>query len=110
MSKVKLYSTNETTKGKPVTLPILGDIVFDIVDNSVEIESDQVDALLNLDFGIKLVLNIDKKEGKEKTSNFEMLKALNETEIDQLLINYPKSQVKKLNSLDKKIEYLNKRM
>jgi hypothetical protein len=114
MSKVKLFSGDKSTLGRPYTLPVVGDVTFSDDDNSIEVDSDKVDLLLDKDFGIKLspAKDEDFKTKKEISSeaNVKMLKGLDESEINSLLTPYPEKIVRNLKSLDQKIDYLAKEM
>lgn len=111
MSKVQLFSQDEKTRGKIITLPLVGDQQFDAIDNSISIEPDQVEELLSLDFGIKLVDKSVKKDDEKLTDVIEdhnkiMLSGLDDAEINSLLIPYPSKIVKNLKTRQEKIDYL----
>ncbi len=122
MSKVKLFSQDQKTKGRSITLPLVNTVSFDETDNSIEVEESLVNDLLSLDFGIKLLTADNIKEQNKKreevkskssgnnTSNEVMLRALSLPEIDGLLSAYPESETKRLNTTEKKILYLVKQM
>lgn len=115
MSKVQLFSQDERTRGKIITLPLVGDQQFETTDNSISIESDQVKELLSLDFGIKLIDKLVKKGDEDLNTNNDdpnktMLNGLDGAEIDSLLIPYPVKIVKSLKTRQEKIDYLAKEM
>lgn len=109
MSKVKVFSEEEITRGKMITLPLVGDQKFNEEDNSIELEKNDATELLKLNCGLKLVLKVNKKESGED-ENLAMLKALEEAEVNDLLATYPDKETKNLKSLDQKIDYLAKKM
>lgn len=109
MSKVKVFSEEEITRGKVITLPLVGDQNFSAEDNSIELEKEEAAELLKLNCGIKFTLKVDKKESSAD-ENLSMLKALEEEEVNDLLATYPDKETKNLKSLDQKIDYLAKKM
>lgn len=109
MSKVQLFSQDERTRSKTITLPLVGDQLFDSETNSISVDAEKADALLELDFGISLV----KKSEEGSTSNDPnrtMLEALEMDEVNDLLSTYPQKITKGLKTKQEKIDYLLKEM
>src|ERR1035437_4873342 len=115
MSKIILVSQDRKTLKRKVTLPVVGDVHFHPETNSIEVDEDKADELLSKDFGIQLVReekgeSEETSEEKEETSTKEMLEALSEPELKELLISYPVQETKRLSTTDKIIAYLAKKM
>jgi hypothetical protein len=115
MSKVQLFSQDERTRGKIITLPLVGDQQFDTADNSISIEFNQVKELLSLDFGIKLIDKSVREDDKNLNTNNDdpnkiMLNGLDDAEIDSFLTPYPAKIIKSLKTRQEKIDYLAKEM
>lgn len=110
--KIKLFSLTENTKGRTITLPVVGDQKFDSEDNSIEVDSDKVSELMQLDFGIELSKENPsvKIDAEAKEENLEMLKGLNEEELEILLKEYHSKETKDLKTVESKIDYLAKKM
>lgn len=111
MSTVKLISQDENTKGKTITLPLVGNQTFDSEDNSITLEESKADELLALDFGIKLLKEEDKKKSQkisdpDKDPNRAMLNGLGDDELDGLLAPYSSKIIKNLKTRQEKIDYL----
>lgn len=100
----KLFSKDEKTKGKTITLPLVGDVTFDNQDNSIDIDSEKVESLLAKDFGIELV--------RISNSNHqsEMLEALDLGELKELLSTYPPKETRKLSIREDIVQFLNKKL
>lgn len=108
VKKIILYSRDEKTKGKKITLPVVNTVEFDAENNSIEVDEEKVDQLLQLDFGIKLFLTEKDEEKVEDTDvNFKkMLRSLSEKELKELLSDYPIEETKKLVKRSDIINYL----
>ena len=102
MGKTVLFSTDLKTAGQLITLPVVGDVQFDLASNSIEIDSDKVTQLLAKNFGFELQEN----DPTQDISNAEMLAALTPEELADLLSAYPKNQTKKLNGREEIVAYL----
>lgn len=106
MEKITLYSKDAKTKGKLITLPLIGDTQFSN-ENTIEVDEDKVDQLLALDFGIRISLT--EKDELPKTDPKEMrakLKTLSQTELEDLLTAYPEEEVKGLTKKSDVVNYL----
>jgi hypothetical protein len=121
MSTVKLFSQDLRTKGKLMTLPVIGDTQFSSEDNSIEVEGSKLEALLSRDFGIVLMseeqLQAQEKARKEaskledpKKETVKMLRALNESELKELTESYPEEETIKLKTKSSLIDYLCNKM
>lgn len=108
VKKTTLYSRDKKTQGKSITLPVVGDVTFDSVLNSIEVDEEKVESLLQLDFGIKLSIT-EKDEEEKADSNVDfkkMLRSLDEKELKDLLSAYPEAETKKLLKRSEIINYL----
>lgn len=117
----KLQSNTEYTKGRKLTLPLIGDIEFD-ENNCIFIEDDYVKPLLEMDFGIKLVKVGKAKEepAQENKSEFfnedttqveleakrKSLEAFTSEELKELLVDFPANKTKNLKNKEQIINFL----
>lgn len=113
METVKLYSQDERTTGKTITLPLVGDKTFSNDENAIEVTKDQADQLALIDFGIKLIdNNIADSSEKSKAAfdeTVQMLQALPVEDVDKFLAEYPRKETHKLQSAESKINFLAKK-
>lgn len=113
---MKLKSLNKETINTTITLPLVGDVYFD-ENNMVEIPDNKVDDLLKLQFGIKFEVKekqekIEKKVESEDLiqpqpeSVLESLQLLSNSELKELLKQYPSEETKDLKKKNQIIDYL----
>jgi hypothetical protein len=113
METVKIFSLNPKTIGNTVTLPLIGDKVFDSVENSIEVDSDKVDEFLTLDCGIPFSTEdprVKKSKDQEAKEFREQISGFDEKELRGLLNPYPKKQTQNLKTREDIIEYLVKQI
>ena len=115
MSTIKLFSTDEKTKGLTVTLTIVGEVTFDKEKNFIEVDEEKGEALLKRQFGMTLQKEEDlipkyKKPVEEESEHKEMLSALDDKDLKDLLKDYPEKETKKLTTREKIIGFLDRMM
>lgn len=112
MKKTKLISLNPKTAGETYTLPVVGDVTFDKESNSIEVDEDQVNELLKLDFGLELTTEEKSTiiELDENSEEVKMLRGLNDKELNDLLKGYDSKLTKRLKTKDQIITFLAQEM
>lgn len=129
MSKtIKLFSTDEKTKGISLNLPVVGIVTFDSEENFIEVEKEKGEVLLEIHFGTTLVREDEYKTARERELEEELekveeekqnlenqlqdqkskLSELGDDDLQKLLSDLPEKEKKKLSTRDKIIDYLAK--